>query len=187
MSTKVTPSSVGDGGGGTGVPPVRLKTDGKADARKGELGSADQTGLAISLDKKFRKPKSYGSRMVGGKKPTNNDIYNSYESVSYLTPDTVAVESSFLQETPKIRSRQLCMKWVRFAFMGIIVSLVIFGTLKICKTIEKYRVKTTTYYLDDDNLLGGWLFWTGTSLAMNIVACLLVLLQPAAASSGIPG
>ena len=39
----------------------------------------------------------------------------------------------------------------------------------------------------EDGLGGAWLVWTGSSLALCILSCAMVLWQPAAASSGVPG
>ena len=73
------------------------------------------------------------------------------------------------------------------------VSLAIAGALKITGMIEKARVYETTKHLDgyynkgEPDVLGAWGFWVGTSLGMNLFAVCMVLIQPAAASSGIPG
>ena len=45
----------------------RLKTEGKADARRGIYGGAEQAGVFALLQDKFRTVTTYGSRMVGGK------------------------------------------------------------------------------------------------------------------------
>jgi H+/Cl- antiporter ClcA len=125
--------------------------------------------------------------MVGGKKPLHNDVYQAYESVSYIIPDTAAQEAQFMHMGHVAHQRRRLFLWVRYAITGIMVSCVISGALRICHEIEYARVKTTKYLLDDNNISSAWLFWVGTSLGMNLFACFLVLLQPAAASSGIPG
>ena len=147
----------------------------------------ESAGVVALLQDKFRKPKTYGSRMVGGRKPSNQDKYNRYEAVSYLVPDTAEVERGFLKTTPSQRSRMLVLLWIRFAVTGLVVSLVVSLALRICKLIEKTRVKYTTYALNDGNMVNGWLIWVGSSVGLNLLALTLVLLQPAAASSGIPG
>ena len=122
--------------------------------------------------------------MVGGKKPLHNDVYQAYESVSYIIPDTAAQEAQFMHMGHVAHQRRRLFLWVRYAITGIMVSCVISGALRICHEIEYARVKTTKYLLDDNNISSAWLFWVGTSLGMNLFACFLVLLQPAAASSG---
>ena len=165
----------------------RLKTGGQADARKGVFGGEEQTGVAALLHEKFRTVHTFGSRMVGGKEPKNHDQYNKYEAVSYITPDTHKVEQTFLKMTPGGRSRQQILLWIRYAITGMVVSIVIAFALRVCGVIEKTRVKYTTKALDKGDIMGGWLIWVGSSVGMNLIALFLVLLQPAAASSGIPG
>jgi len=165
----------------------RLKTGGQADARRGFLGGEAQNGVVALLQSKFRVGSTKGSRMVGGKKPRDTERYNKYEAVSYITPDTVKVETTFLNVTPAIRSRQQLFLWFRYALTGFIVSVVIAVALRICKYIEYTRVNYTKDALNDGNITMGWLIWVGSSLGLNLVALFLVLLQPAAASSGIPG
>ena len=153
----------------------------------GVLGGANQYGVKDGLHKKFRKAKAFGSRMVGGKKPKNWEKYSAYESTSYITPDTIKQERLFLRMTPKTAGYHRMFLWIRYAFSGALVSAVIYCALKICGIIEYARVKQTTGALNSGDFVGAWLFWVGTSLGMNVFACCLVLLQPAAASSGIPG
>ena len=138
-------------------------------------------------------PKSYGSRMVGGKKPTNLEQYKSFESVSYIVPDTARQEAQFMRMTHAMSGRRRMLLWMRYTITGIVVSLCIAGALRVCGIIEKARVKETTKYLDgyysdgEPQIVAAWGFWVGTSLAMNFFAVCMVLIQPAAASSGIPG
>ena len=154
------------------------------------LGSAShQSRIAASFHQKFRSAKTFGSRMIGGKQPElkNWDKYSAYESTSYITPDTIEQERFYLRMTPKKAAYQRLMLWFRYALTGVLVSCFIYVALKICGIIEYARVKQTTKYLNNGDLVSAWLFWVGTSLSMTIFACFLVLLQPAAASSGIPG
>jgi len=162
-------------------------TGGKKDGRKGAIGAVDQDGVYALLAFKFRKTKGSGARNVGGQEPRNKTHYNQYEAISYIKPDTLEVERAALAETPKKECRRTAALWIRYAVTGLVVSIVIYFALKICKLIEYARVKETMTRLDNDDVVGGWLFWVGTSVGMNVVACFLVLLQPAAASSGIPG
>ena len=160
--------------------------------------AAGVKSIQILQDKKFTTgaTKSYGSRMVGGKKPTDLEVYKKFESVSYLTPDTAEQESKFMRMTPSQSGRLRSLLWIRYTITGVVVSLTIAGALNVCGIIEKARVKMTTKLLDkaatypdeqSDYISQAWLFWVGTSLGMNLFAVSLVLLQPAAASSGIPG
>jgi H+/Cl- antiporter ClcA len=154
-----------------------------------------QKNIKILTEQKFTSgaTKSYGSRMVGGKKPTNLAVYRSFESVSYLTPDTAEQESLFMRMTPGMSGQLRCLLWFRYTVTGVVVSLAIAGALKITGMIENARVYETTKHLDgyynkgEPDVLGAWGFWVGTSLGMNIFAVCMVLIQPAAASSGIPG
>jgi H+/Cl- antiporter ClcA len=193
--TQVTPVPSGDGDN------TRLFS---ADAKEAEARGPGspftdrevQSGaknIEILEGKKFMAPKSYGSRMVGGKKPTNLEQYRKFESVSYIVPDTAAQEAQFMRMTPAMSGRRRCLLWVRYTITGIVVSLTIAGALRICGIIEYERVKATTKHLDGyytegvPDVVSAWGFWVGTSLAMNFFAVCMVLIQPAAASSGIPG
>ena len=159
----------------------------QTDHEVGALGGAQQSGIVAGMHKKFRSAKTFGSRMIGGKEPKNWDKYSAYESTSYITPDTIEQERFYLRMTPKKAAYQRLMLWFRYALTGVLVSCFIYVALKICGIIEYARVKQTTKYLNNGDLVSAWLFWVGTSLSMTIFACFLVLLQPAAASSGIPG
>ena len=136
-----------------------------------------------------RKVVSYGSRSVGGRKPHPKHMaaYQTYESVSYISPDTAAQESQFMRQTPKDRGNRRLLMWCRYGVTGIMVSCVISAALRICAVIEKSRVYATKGALDKGDVGGAWMIWVGSSVAMNLFACFLVLLQPAGASSGIPG
>ena len=136
-----------------------------------------------------RKVVSYGSRSVGGRKPHPKHMaaYQKYESVSYISPDTAAQESQFMRQTPKDRGNRRLLLWCRYGVTGIMVSCVISAALRICAVIEKSRVYATKGALDKGDVGGAWMIWVGSSVAMNLFACFLVLLQPAGASSGIPG
>jgi H+/Cl- antiporter ClcA len=167
---------------------VKLRsTDGKYDARNGTFGGHNQTGVTPLLKAKFLHTQAFGSRMVGGHKPGNMATYNAFESVSYIVPDTAEQEQLFMLSDNRARNMQRVLMWVRYGIVGVLVSLLIAGALRVCSIIEKARVKETAKKLDDNDLIGAWLFWVGTSVGMNMVAVFLVLLQPAAASSGIPG
>ena len=150
---------------------------------------APQSRIAAGFHKKFRSAKTFGSRMIGGKQPElkNWGKYSAYESTSYITPDTIEQERFYLRMTPKKAAHQRLMLWFRYGLTGVLVSCFIYVALKICGIIEYARVKQTTKYLNNGDLVSAWLFWVGTSLSMTTFACFLVLLQPAAASSGIPG
>ena len=128
-----------------------------------------------------------GSRMVGGSKPTNMEKYNKFESTSYITPDTVKQEALLMRMTKRLWTRRRSFLWFLYAVIGVSVSLLITGILTLCGIIEKARVKATGYALKDGDVGSAYLIWVGTSLGMAIFAASLVLIEPAAASSGIPG
>ena len=128
-----------------------------------------------------------GSRMVGGAKPTNLEKYNKFESTSYITPDTVKQEGLLMRMTKDLWTRRRAFLWFLYAVIGVSVSLLITGILTLCNIIEKARVKATGYALKDGDVGSAYLIWVGTSLGMAIFAASLVLIEPAAASSGIPG
>ena len=128
-----------------------------------------------------------GSRMVGGGKPTNIVKYNKFESTSYITPDTVKQEALLMRMTKDLWTRRRAFLWFLYAVIGVSVSLLITGILTLCGIIEKARVKATGYALKDGDLGSAYLIWVGSSLGMAVFAAALVLIEPAAASSGIPG
>jgi chloride channel 7 len=169
------------GKGSSKVSPASL-----VEAPKHEIGVLGNT-VGILQSNEMLNPKPYGSRMIGGKKPYNIDKYRQYEATSYIVPDTADQESQYMRMTPKDYARRRLLMWVRYAFTGVVVSIVISGALFLTNIIEKWRVKSTTKILDNADIGGAWMFWVGTSVGMNLFACTLVLLNPAAASSGIPG
>lgn len=70
----------------------------------------------------MRKSQS-GSRMVGGKKPNNPDIYKSFESEEYVIPDTAQQEATFMNDTKyKTKRRYYCL-WALYFSIGVSVSL----------------------------------------------------------------
>jgi H+/Cl- antiporter ClcA len=152
-----------------------------------EYRGEDFLPVSAGLHEKFREDKTFGSRMIGGKEPSNWIKYSAYESTSYIEPDTIQREREFLKMTPKSTRQRRLMLWFRYALSGSLVSIVIYLALKICGIIEYARVKQTKKYLNKGDTSSAWAFWTLTSLGMTMFSCLLVLLQPAAASSGIPG
>ena len=50
---------------------------------------ADAKGSNDHWDRYNMPKKIYGSRTVGGQKPTENAVYSSMESIDYTIPDTV--------------------------------------------------------------------------------------------------
>ena len=135
----------------------------------------------------FLDHKHKGSRAVGGKRPHNAPEYNSMESVSYLTPDTKREEFYFRHMSPDSRAFRAHFLFVLYGAIGIAVAVMVLVTLSLTGWIEKKRAYATKDFLEKDDLAMAWITWTGSSLALALVALLTVLYQPAAASSGIPG
>ena len=77
--------------------------------------------------------------------------------------------------------------WCLYIFIGASVSLLITGVLALTGLILDLRVDATKILLDDGNIGLAWLSWTGSSLILCLFAVAMVLIEPAAASSGIPG
>ena len=74
-----------------------------------------------------------------------------------------------------------------YIFFGVIISVVITYTLLLCDIILNGRVYLTTESLNTGAIGSAWCAWVGTSLALCLGAAFCVLVEPAAASSGIPG
>ena len=138
-------------------------------------------------DTSFAKAEQFGSRAVGGHKPHDEVMYGSIESSDYLVPDTKEEEAHQRTFTPGMRTRRRLFIWGLYGWLAVCVAASIVFILHACDGILKVRVKHTDKMLAKNNFLGAWLVWTGSSLALVLVACVLVLWQPAAASSGIPG
>ncbi len=109
------------------------------------------------------------------------------EAVSYLVPDTKFEEIHFRQMDPATRSFRAHFLWLVYFAIGIVVALWCLVTLALTGWIEKKRAYATKGFLEKDDLGMAWLTWTGSSMALCLVALATVLYQPAAASSGIPG
>ena len=138
---------------------------------------------------------SFGSRNVGGQMPTNQKLYDSIESFDYSYKDTVegALMARVLaRPDPLFKccsrgcSRRAVM-WSLYAMIGVTVSLLVTGVLAIESQILKLRVYAAKDLLAAGDLGLAWLSWTGSSLVLCLIACMCVLIEPAAASSGIPG
>ena len=128
-----------------------------------------------------------GSRAVGGQKPHNEKLYWTIESVDYLIPDSKQEESHQREYTPKMRSNRRLFVWVLYAIAATTTSIVILYTLSLCDLIQNERSYATKDLLKKNDLFMAWVVWTGSSMVLCLAACVLVLWQPAAASSGIPG
>ena len=130
---------------------------------------------------------AFGSRAVGGVRPDDEKKYAQIESTDYLRPDTPQEESFQRTFTPNMRTRRRIYIWGLYLCLGVAVAAEIIVILHLCEVILKVRVKATNAQLEDNELLMAWVVWTGSSMALCMIACALVLWQPAAASSGIPG
>jgi chloride channel 7 len=138
---------------------------------------------------------AFGSRNVGGQMPTNQKLHDSIESFDYSYKDTVegALMTRVLSRPDPLFkccsrgcSRRAVM-WFLYAMIGVTVSLLVTGVLAVEGEILKLRVYAAKDLLKSGELGLAWLSWTGSSLILCLIACLCVLIEPAAASSGIPG
>lgn len=135
----------------------------------------------------------YGARAVGGQRPKNKAHYDSVESVDYTIPDTVdeAVFARIMQrESEGVFSRASLRRaflWAMYFIIGVTVSLIITIILLACDGILKLRVDDVKKKLYKNDVGGAWLSWTGSSFILCGIALACVLIEPAAASSGIPG
>ncbi len=135
----------------------------------------------------FTHKKAHGSRNVGGHPPHDKEAYDSIEAIDYSTPDTVQ-ETDFLKsQDHDSRKWRGCFLWTLYFFFGVIISVVITYTLLLCDIILNGRVYLTTESLNTGAIGSAWCAWVGTSLALCLGAAFCVLVEPAAASSGIPG
>lgn len=128
-----------------------------------------------------------GSRAVGGKRPHNETTYNRMESVSYIIPDTKREEAYMVNLKPHARQFRAHFLWFLYGAVGIVISVAVLGALGLTDWILYKRVYATKDQLVSNNLVMAWVVWTGSSLGLCSVALVMVLIEPAAASSGIPG
>ena len=146
--------------------------------------------------------KMFNSRAVGGAKPHPklHCIYHEVESINYGESDTLHNEQKMMEHFQKQNSlkelKETCMKprlnrgayiWFLYLMIGTMVSVTVSLILTFTGFIEKTRDKYTQKYILEKGLGYGWLLWTGSSLLCTTLACLCVLIRPAAAASGIPG
>ncbi len=136
---------------------------------------------------KFANAESFGSRAVGGIRPDDEKMFGKVESTDYLVPDTQQEEAYQRTFTPAMRTRRRIFIWGLYFCLGVSVAAIIVYILHACDAILKVRTTATEKLLNKNDLLGAWLMWTGSSLVLCLAACVMVLWQPAAASSGIPG
>ncbi len=152
-----------------------------------EIAKGAEEAAKFETNEEFARHEQSGSRAIGGQKPRDEQLYGQIESADYLTPDTQQEEAYQRTFTPQMRTRRRFFIWGLYACLGVAVTMQIVYVLHACDWILKLRTKPTAKLLAEQDYLGAWLLWTGSSLALCLVACLLVLWQPAAASSGIPG
>lgn len=141
---------------------------------------------------------SFGSRCVGGHKPRNRTVYDAIEAVDYQHPDTVeeSLIARIMTDHENVCCGGLCcsrsgvrrsVMWILYIFIGASVSLLITGVLSLTGWILDLRVAATKDLLQTGDIGTAWLSWTGSSLVLCLFAVSMVLIEPAAASSGIPG
>jgi chloride channel 7 len=144
--------------------------------------------------------KMFNSRAVGGAKPHPklHSIYHEVESINYGDSDTKENENLILEHYKKIdeEPQKSCKQprlnrgayiWFLYLLIGTMVSVVVSLILTFTGFIEKTRDKYTQKFILEKGLGYGWLLWTGSSLLCTTLACMCVLVRPAAAASGIPG
>ncbi len=85
--------------------------------------------------------------------------YNAIESIDYSEPDHYHAEIARSKYTVKMDKKRGGFMWLCFFFVGISVSAIITLILKLCKFIEKARVKATESRLSENDLFGAWLIW----------------------------
>ena len=134
----------------------------------------------------FGNAEQFGSRAVGGHPPHDEKAYAACQSSDYLVADTKHEEAYQRSFTPSMRNHRRIFIWSLYGWLGLSVAVVILVVLGACEIILKQRVKATQTFLEKDDLVMAWAVWTGSSLGLCLLACLMVLWQPAAASSGIP-
>ena len=124
-------------------------------------------------------------------------MHDAIESIDYTIPDT-AEEAHFARHMMRPDNSCVCccknrlsqrrsVLWCVYALIGLTVSLIIGGVLTICAAIEQRRVSAAKLMLASDDVGMAWVSWTGSSLVLCLLAAGCVLIEPAAASSGIPG
>jgi len=135
----------------------------------------------------FKTKNHHGSRNVGGHPPHDKEAYDSIEAIDYSTPDTVQNTEFLKAQDHKDRKWRGFFVWALYFAFGCIISLVVTYTLMLCDIILGGRVAITNESLNKNDIGGAWLAWVGTSLGLCLAATFCVLVEPAAASSGIPG
>ena len=137
---------------------------------------------------------NYGGRSVGGKKPRDVELYSKIEAIDFTVHDTVEesmLARMMIQNDPKCCCSRMAQRrvqlWVMYTLIGAAVALIIGLILWICGQIEGMRISAVKDILKTGDVAGAWLSWTGSSLILCLIAVVCVLIEPAAASSGIPG
>ena len=146
---------------------------------------AETTDYADTVQ--FAEAEAFGSRAVGGSRPDDEIMYGTIESTDYLAPDTKEEERFQHSFTPAMRKHRALMIWWLYGCLALTTATMVVYVLMACDMLLKVRVKATGKMLASGDLFGAWFVWTGSSLGLCLVAAALVLWQPAAASSGIPG
>lgn len=175
------------GGGGACIVSPEAKRAANKWMKKAHVVKASEQKHTYHDQVEFAKAEQFGARAVGGHRPHDEKLYGLIQSSDYLTPDTKHEEAMQHSLTPAMRKQRKVFMWAMYAVIGCITAVVIVYVLHACDLILKLRAKATDSMLDQGDLLSAWLIWTGSSLGLCLAACMLVMWQPAAVSSGIPG
>jgi chloride channel 7 len=127
-----------------------------------------------------------GSRNVGGRPPHHEKAYLEIESVDYSTADTAEHTAYAKSLSAAHRRWRGAFLWIIYFAIGISIGVLVNYTLRVCDVILTFRVYKTKDYLNNEDLGMAWAMWVGSSLLLSLGALFFVLLEPAAASSGIP-
>ena len=184
---------------------MRRKTQSFIRQRKNSSGSNSSSTTDVSLTAeedaddehwgRYAMAKgNYGGRSVGGKKPSDETAYEKIEAIDFTIHDTVEesmLARMMIQDDPTAWCSRLTLRriqlWIMYMLIGACVSGFVGFVLFLCGLIEKARVTATKDVLKTGDIWGAWCVWTGSSLVLCLIAVACVLIEPAAASSGIPG
>ena len=94
---------------------------------------------------KFSEGEQFGSRAVGGQKPLDEGHYSLIQSSDYLPPDTAEEEAYHRSFTPAMRTRRHMFVWLLYAFLAVVVAVVVLAVEHACAVILNARVEATDY------------------------------------------
>ena len=117
-------------------------------------------------------------------------LMNSYESLDYDVLHSEVYEEyiqELNEESAKKCNSNCVSKWLVFAVIGCITGTLAFVVAKAVEAISDLKFEIARGYVENDELVLGYLFYALVSVGLvGVAVCIVAFIEPVAAGSGIP-